>query len=465
MFRNLKIGTKIIVGFLLVALTPLVVVSYLSFSNARNTLESAAIQELTTIASLKADKIEAFFNELKLDAEVAQDYFNVKTHLPTMTQFVHDRTNPKYMTAKKALDSQLKALQEVKGFNDVVLASSEGNIVYAVNELYAAVKLGEPLSYFYDGAFEEGKKEIYFSDIFSSRIDNTLTMLGAAPIHDFNEKFIGVIAFEFDVGRIYEIIQDTTGLGKTGETFIGRNEGDHALFLNSLRHDKDAALKRKAFFGEKDTFPLQEAVQGRNGFGISVDYRGEEVIAAWQYIPSPNWGMVAKIDIKEAFAPVVALRNEVLLINGIVLFVSLSLAYYITRSLSKPIVAVRNAAQEIKQGNLNKRVEIKSKDEIGQLAAAFNEMAAKLKESYEGLEEKVSVRTKELEEEKSKIDAILHSIGDGVFVVDRDYKIMMFNQVAADISGFIIEEMLGTKYGEILKFVYEISLLLLLFFH
>jgi PAS domain S-box-containing protein len=87
-----------------------------------------------------------------------------------------------------------------------------------------------------------------------------------------------------------------------------------------------------------------------------------------------------------------------------------------------------------------------------------------LKESYAGLEEKVRQRTKELVEsleqvsrERDKTDAILHSIGDGVFVIDKDYKIVLFNPVATTLSGFSIKEALGKNYGEILKFVDEKS--------
>lgn len=57
--------------------------------------------------------------------------------------------------------------------------------------------------------------------------------------------------------------------------------------------------------------------------------------------------------------------------------------------------------------------------------------------------------------EKEKLSRILQSIGDGVFVIDRDKKIIMFNRVAEEISGFLTGEVIGRRYDQSLKFVLE----------
>lgn len=63
----------------------------------------------------------------------------------------------------------------------------------------------------------------------------------------------------------------------------------------------------------------------------------------------------------------------------------------------------------------------------------------------------------EIREEKDKINTILQSIGDGVFVVDKDYKIILINSIAAKISGYSADEATGKPYQEVLKFIYESS--------
>lgn len=85
-------------------------------------------------------------------------------------------------------------------------------------------------------------------------------------------------------------------------------------------------------------------------------------------------------------------------------FVALFLSYLIARSISMPIKILSNVAQSIGQGDFSKVAPISSKDEIGELAKVFNDMAYKLKELYENLETEVQNRTKDLQNNYQKID-------------------------------------------------------------
>jgi len=248
--------------------------------------------------------IEAFFKERASDIRTAQDYYNIKTNLPIMTQYAMDRTNPVYLAAKKMLDGQLKTFQNVYAYIDIMLVSKDGKIVYGTNEAHAEGDLDHHLPCpDREMTFEAGEKGIYFTNVFRNRLEGyEFEMIVIAPAHDFNGKFIGCIAFEIDMEPVYEFIQNTTGLGKTGETLVGKRTSVEALtVINTLRHDKEAALKRKVAIGEKAGFPIQEAVLGRNGYGLTSDYCDDEVLAVWQHIPSLDWGLVVKIDKREAF--------------------------------------------------------------------------------------------------------------------------------------------------------------------
>jgi len=90
---------------------------------------------------------------------------------------------------------------------------------------------------------------------------------------------------------------------------------------------------------------------------------------------------------------------------------ALALGYFVFKSSLKPIRELKKASEEIRKGNFKHRIDVKSKDEIGELGIGFNEMAAKLKESYEGLEKKkgeveeeVKKRTKEFQEKLEELE-------------------------------------------------------------
>jgi len=157
--------------------------------------------------------------------------------------------------------------------------------------------------------------------------------------------------------------------------------------------------------------------------------------------------------------------------------------WLIIKMIVRPIAKLQKGIEIVGQGKLDYKIDIKSKDEIGQLATAFNIMAEEISASQSNLEDKVEARTEELEEkkqslekqqqailniledieeeksnvnsEKDKIDAILNSIGDGVFVVDSLFRIFVFNKHAVSISGFSEDEIVGKVYNKVLNFVNE----------
>ncbi len=93
------------------------------------------------------------------------------------------------------------------------------------------------------------------------------------------------------------------------------------------------------------------------------------------------------------------------LIIAVVVFI---VAYYQTSRLlaivCRPIQTLAESAAKFGDGRLDHRVELKSKDELGLLAGAFNDMASKLKDSYTGLEKKVNERTAELTSANAKLE-------------------------------------------------------------
>lgn len=277
--------------------------------------------------------------------EIVQDYFNIKTNLPIVNQFTSAQTNPARIAADKMLDDQLTVFRTNKALFDIMLVNPEGMVVYANNMEHHTRYMGDTLPGPGDTAFEEGTKGIYLSDVFM--LGGRFEMLLTAPAHDLDGNYIGVIAFEVDMRPLYESIQDTTGLGETGETLVGTRVGDTAVFLNPLRHDKDAALKRRAPIGGPDAIPIQQAVQGKDGAGVSIDYRGEEIIAAWRHVPSVDWGLVAKIDTSEAYAAVNSLRRYAGLITWSSFAIALILMLLFSATITRPIGKLSDMARRV----------------------------------------------------------------------------------------------------------------------
>jgi signal transduction histidine kinase/FixJ family two-component response regulator len=124
-------------------------------------------------------------------------------------------------------------------------------------------------------------------------------------------------------------------------------------------------------------------------------------IARLKYKP---WSVLFAQPLAVALAPVEKqLRDTIFLLACIAAVVTI-IAFAIGQLLTKPIIHLTNIVSHFTAGNLNIRAKISSKDEIGQLAKSFNNMALQLQTSFETLENRVQERTSELEIAKEKAE-------------------------------------------------------------
>ena len=100
--------------------------------------------------------------------------------------------------------------------------------------------------------------------------------------------------------------------------------------------------------------------------------------------------------IQEASVHLEWIRRSLAFLILIVLAIVIAISFGLASAISRPLKRLVEAARNMSEGSLGVRVSISSIDEIGQLAAAFNDMADRLHDSHEGLERQVAQRTSEL---------------------------------------------------------------------
>jgi signal transduction histidine kinase/DNA-binding NarL/FixJ family response regulator len=127
------------------------------------------------------------------------------------------------------------------------------------------------------------------------------------------------------------------------------------------------------------------------------DIQGDRVLSTYASIPSLGWLVFVELPVAEAYAPIYAAIRR----SGTLLAAALALALLasivLARRMVAPIQALRLGAEGIGSGDLAQRISIKSGDELEALGDQFNNMAARLEESYSTLERKVQERTHQLE--------------------------------------------------------------------
>jgi signal transduction histidine kinase len=208
-------------------------------------------------------------------------------------------------------------------------------------------------------------------------------------------KDAGVTAVEVNLKFIWEVVQQIK-IGQRGLAFVINREGhlvahpDISLVLQktdlSMLPQVKAALAGPGAEGDE-----QADAEAR-------DRSGRRVLTAHAPIETLGWQVFVEQPISEAFAPLYAplIRIGILLLLGLVLSILASMA--LARYMVRPINALREGAQAIGAGNLDHKLDVRTGDELQDLAEQFNTMTTRLRESYEGLERKVDERTAELKD-------------------------------------------------------------------
>jgi len=107
-------------------------------------------------------------------------------------------------------------------------------------------------------------------------------------------------------GDFLEVLIDAheqyAGFGKTGEFTLAQLEDDHIVFLLSHRHF-DLDFPEPVPINSELAEPMRRALRDESGTVIGLDYRGELVLAAYEPVADPDYGIVAKIDLREVRTP------------------------------------------------------------------------------------------------------------------------------------------------------------------
>lgn len=433
-----KIIPRLLLGFLLLSPLPLAGLAWLHSQAFEHALKTVELASLSSLADKKADQINAYVNERlvhsRLLAQLAVTLDALKTLPP-----VHARegaASARYLSEERRYRDYFRTLFDRLDYYDLLFIDTAGNVVLSI--------LHEPDfgSNLNTGPYRDSSLALAHHDAIAL-LDTQITVARAytpsggkpaifvvAPARVAG-KVVGTVALQLNLDRLTAVTSDATGLGQSGETVLAQRDGDEALYVGPLSHISAAAFRHRVPMKEVAQ-PMQEALAGGHGQGITRDYAGVEVIGAWRHLPALGWGMVVKMDTAEAFAPAYQLRKHTLAALALLLLAAGVTALLFGRSLVKPIRQLTLAARRIAAGDLNRRAPVEGMEETRQLARSFNLMADHIVEAQSTLEQRVEERTRDLQASKAQYEELTARIPVGVyrFLIRADGS-MAFEYVSA----------------------------------
>ncbi|MCR4324317.1 MAG: sensor histidine kinase [Candidatus Curtissbacteria bacterium] len=364
----IKLNLRLLLIFLEIAIIPVALISYLALFNTKSAITTQVLNQLDQLAAITKNRVRSA---------------NVQ-NLELLSDVINSASGGRPISEFKSLidpESDIRSIS-ITDVGGKVTSSTDPEKVgrnFGSEEFFLKARVSRRATTFLQGKNRE------------------LLIVVSGPITRDGE-LIGVAIVEKNGASFLSIFNENVGLGTSGEILlVARDRNGGSVYITPSKFDQLGPLSRST---PKDDFSqaATQALLGREQtFDSSIDYRQEKVLASTRYIEEADLGVIAKIDQKEAYLSIAKLSGLLTIVSlvsvSVIALISLSAA----TSIVAPIKKLINMTNKISGGDFSHRAVVESRDEIGQLELSFNIMAMKLKRSYEGLEQKVRERTKELE--------------------------------------------------------------------
>ena len=479
---------SLLLWFLLLTLLPLIFTSWFAHQQAVKELTQKAMSSLELGAQLKVSFIKNWIDYRFTDTDYHAESQRVSEFMVELSEG--------FKESGLALDAFIKSFPWVKLVNerrqdflklsrqydyiyDIFLIDTAGNILFTVaaeddlgtnliNGEYSDTRFAKSVR----ASLESG--ETLFSDLEFYNPSNEIASFITAPVLNDEGNKIGVFAVQIRLERISELMlsrqTDTTlthyivGLDGILRTPIIEDKKQDVLKqyidtqqfrLGGQQQEKKSntrrgpqAEKKKSHIRrgrQKDNKKSHSNNNGEQTFSY-IGPLGEEVFGLQQTVSLRNieWIVISEVDTDEVLQSAKNLERFtqfIFLITGLTVTV---IAAYLARRITQPISKLAEASLSVAAGKTDQQVEVVEKNELGELADAFNHMLASRTQYEHDLEQsnkETQLALSALAEQKFALDQ--HAI---VAITDVKGRITFVNNKFSEISGYGEEELIGSNH-------------------
>jgi methyl-accepting chemotaxis protein len=377
-FTNMKVGTKILVICLLLAIIPtllLGVVAYTSSSSVINEQTQALLE--TQVNDMKGwtnDVCKLTRNKVNSDLNVAKQNFygKGKPEVINGKMTLVDSTGKQYVVNDNfEIVDQVQAMvggaaTVFQVYNDSYAVRISTNVIGTDGQRAVGTRLTDNV---YEVAVNQGETYYGRRDLFGK---NYVTAY--EPIKDQEGKIIGVLFVGTEEGQTLDVVKTSirdTVVGKNGYMYVIDSTG--SVLVHPTLQGQNLS---------NETY-VKEMFQKKEG-AIPHEVDGTKVLDAYTYYEPLDWYIVSRAELSDFTGPIDTIRNVIfaLVIGSIALGAAIAILF--GRSISGPLQQVVVMIKELRNGHLSARLNIRREDEIGVMAATMDEFADDLQTNIVG---------------------------------------------------------------------------------
>ena len=365
-----------------VSIFALSITAFLSFNYAEQILKERTGEQLFGESTIRGDTLRFLFESRVEQNQIIATDPMIKILVTDLNQTPEEELEDSIEGKRRDFLTEIQAFQTLIGFSigfeDVKIIGKNGEIFFSLGRI-------EKNNFENDPLFQKG---IQSSFVEFEPFQDTKKMIVISPIFAEDSKIgdeaIGVVIARMRTAAIDDILLNRSGLGESGEIYIVNRD---FLMLSESRFIENTIFKQKV-----DTLPVQTCfTEGIDYEGLYPDYRGTSIYGSSYCARDLGFVLLAEIDEAETIQPILTLQWRILETGLLIISGMAVVAFIISKSFSRPLIKLKNAANTIASGNFEVRTKITTSDEIGELSQAFDSMAQKLQDSIIEIKEKADV--------------------------------------------------------------------------
>ena len=383
-FSNMKVGTKILVICLFLAIIPTLLLGLVAYTSSSSVIseQTQALLE-TQVGDMKGwtnDVYKLTRNKVNSDLNVAKQNF-------------YGKGTPEVINDKMTLiDSRGNRYVVNDNFETVdqvqAMVGGAATVFQVYNNSYAVRISTNVLD-------TNGKRAVgtrLTDDVYKVTVNDDVTYYGRRdlfgknyvtayePIKDPSGKVIGVLFVGTEEGQTLDVVKKSireTIVGKNGYMYVIDSAG------NVLVHPSSEGQN----WADKDY--VKQMFRNKEG-AVPHEVDGMNVLDAYTYYEPLDWYIVSRAELSDFTGPIDTIRNTIFALMIASMAIGAAIAILFGRSISGPLQSVVVMIKELRNGHLSARLNIKRQDEIGIMAATMDEFADDLQTNVVGNIKKIA---------------------------------------------------------------------------
>ncbi|MBD2629429.1 diguanylate cyclase domain-containing protein [Trichormus variabilis] len=418
------IRTKLIASFLIVALIPLLLLAFINKQTTEKALTDNAKQALSAAAKETANRIDAFIDG-NLNA------VRVEAILPGLARYLS--LTPKQRDDSPEMQLAIETLIRLSRkdmLNVLSYALLDLNGKNVLDTRTANIGKNESVQDYFQEPLQTGLSFVS-SMKQSPTIPDLVTLFFSSPVRNAKGDILGVLRVSYNATVVQQLVtrqSDQAGaksfaiLLDENNIYLAHSTAPELLFKSIVPLPADVVTQLQQQ-GRLPNYPVKELATNESKLKQALDHKQSYLITSLEaagnqvnliaiaYLQYKPWSVLFAQPLAVALAPVEKQIRDAMFLFSLIASVVTIIAFVIGQLVTKQIIYLNNIVSHFTAGNLDIRVKINSKDEIGQLAKSFNNMALQLQTSFETLEHRIQESTQELVIANQKLELLANMDG------------------------------------------------------